>query len=298
MNCYNSDRYLNEAINSIYNQSYQNWEIIFVDNASIDNSASIARAYGKRLKYHRLEKNIPLGGARNKAITLTKGKYITFLDCDDQWLPNKLQNQVNEFKRNSEIGFIYGNYYLIKEKKKKQILGLRGNYESGDVFSSFLFKFPVNLQTVMMSRDAINLLDELFDANLNLAEDYDFFLRLSYVAKAKYIDEPLALYRVHSNMNSITKAKFYPSEMKYCLEKLKNKYLDIEKVYKKEFEYLESKMVYWEIKGLMHESKSRYLNKRLNFPRFKNTFYFILYISTFLPRKLWLFLDNFRLYIR
>ena len=84
MNCYNGEQYLKEAIDSIYAQTYNNWEVIFIDNCSTDNSAEIAKSYeDERIKYHKVRKNIPLYAARNIAINKCNGEYIGFLDCDD-----------------------------------------------------------------------------------------------------------------------------------------------------------------------------------------------------------------------
>ena len=85
MNCYNSDRYLREAIDSVFAQSYQNWEIIFFDNASTDQSAEIAKSYGPKLRYFRGESTVLLGAARNRAFEKAAGQYFAFLDCDDIW---------------------------------------------------------------------------------------------------------------------------------------------------------------------------------------------------------------------
>ena len=79
MNCYNGSSYLGKAIDSVYAQTFSNWEIIFWDNASTDESGTIARSYDERLKYFRTEKNSPLGEARNSALSKVSGKYIGFL---------------------------------------------------------------------------------------------------------------------------------------------------------------------------------------------------------------------------
>ena len=91
MNCYNGEKFLKEAIDSIYAQTYSNWEIIFWDNASTDDSACIAKSYDDRLKYHLAQETTPLGEARDLALKKINGKYISFLDCDDIWLPKKLK---------------------------------------------------------------------------------------------------------------------------------------------------------------------------------------------------------------
>ena len=97
MNCFNSERYLREAIDSVFAQTYSDWEIVFWDNASTDNSARIAKSYGPRLKYYRGDENVSLGEARNYALGKARGEYIAFLDCDDLWAPDKLQKQIPLF---------------------------------------------------------------------------------------------------------------------------------------------------------------------------------------------------------
>ena len=94
MNCYNGEKYLREAIDSVYSQTYKDWEIIFWDNASTDRSAEIAKSYNSKLKYFRGEKTIPLGAARNKALEKCSGDYVAFLDCDDLWMEDRLKKQM------------------------------------------------------------------------------------------------------------------------------------------------------------------------------------------------------------
>lgn len=109
MNCLNCSKYVHEAIDSVYAQTYKNWEIIFWDNSSTDSSAEIARSYDERVRYFRGDRTVPLYAARNYALKQARGKYIAFLDCDDIWLPEKLEWQVPMFERDSEIGLIYTN---------------------------------------------------------------------------------------------------------------------------------------------------------------------------------------------
>ena len=98
MNCYNGQRYLGEAIKSVINQTYKNWELIFYDNCSTDNSKEIFKSFNdKRLKYFKSKKKLRLYDARNMAIQKSTGKFITFLDTDDIWLKNKLKIQIQFF---------------------------------------------------------------------------------------------------------------------------------------------------------------------------------------------------------
>ena len=109
MNCRNGEEYLREAIDSIYTQDYKNWEIIFWDNASTDNSASIAKCYDKKLRYFKSDNDLTLGAARNLAMAEARGEYLTFLDCDDIWFPEKLKKQTLLLDTQSGADFIYSN---------------------------------------------------------------------------------------------------------------------------------------------------------------------------------------------
>jgi glycosyltransferase involved in cell wall biosynthesis len=90
MNCYNSDRYLKEAIQSVIDQTYQNWEIVFWDNRSTDQSAIIVTSFNdSRIKYFLADEHTGLGKARNAALAKSTGEYVSFLDCDDIWFSDK-----------------------------------------------------------------------------------------------------------------------------------------------------------------------------------------------------------------
>jgi glycosyltransferase involved in cell wall biosynthesis len=99
VNCYNGETYLAEAVKSILEQTYKNFEVIFWDNQSKDKSAIIYKSFkDKRLKYYYAQKHTPLYDARNLAIKKSKGKFIAFLDTDDLWTKNKLYLQVLKLK--------------------------------------------------------------------------------------------------------------------------------------------------------------------------------------------------------
>ena len=90
MNCFNGEKYLEEAILSVYNQSYNNWEIIFIDNCSTDGSATIAKSFSEKLKYFKTSKNIQIRCCKKFGVEKC-GNYIAVLDSDDVWMPNMLE---------------------------------------------------------------------------------------------------------------------------------------------------------------------------------------------------------------
>ena len=100
MNCYNGETYLRESLNSVINQTYKNWELIFWDNQSKDKSAEIFKNYNDhRFKYFYSKDHTTLYKARNLAIEKAKGDFIAFLDTDDLWDENKLKLQMYHFDK-------------------------------------------------------------------------------------------------------------------------------------------------------------------------------------------------------
>ena len=122
VNCYNGEKYLAHTLDSILNQTYQNWEIIFWDNQSTDNSSEIFKSYkDSRFKYFYAKEHAGIGKARNLAVEKTKGDFIAFLDSDDFWDKKKLELQMSYFK-NLEVGVVYSNLWILKKDKKKNYI--------------------------------------------------------------------------------------------------------------------------------------------------------------------------------
>ena len=110
LNCYNGEKYLQQALSSVEKQSYKNWELIFWDNKSTDNSKNIFQSFkNKKFKYYLSKKHTSLYKARNLAIKKSRGQFISFIDADDLWERNKLKKQVELFLRNKQVSLIYGN---------------------------------------------------------------------------------------------------------------------------------------------------------------------------------------------
>ena len=164
MNCYNGEEYLREAIDSIYAQTYQNWEIIFWDNASTDNSASIAKSYDERVRYHLASETTSLGEARDFALNRVGGEYIAFLDTDDCYLPDKLELQIKQMLSNSDYQMSYTGGFIIDENSKitKQFTP---QCYSGDIFSQQLRRYEINMQSVMLRNNQ----EIVFDRNLEFS---------------------------------------------------------------------------------------------------------------------------------
>ena len=197
MNCLNCSKYLHEAINSVYFQTYDDWEIVFWDNASTDSSPKIAKGYDNKLCYFRGEKIVPLGHARNLAIEKAKGKYIAFLDCDDLWLPEKLERQAKLLDSNNKLGLVFSDYYMIDGNgnlKKKSILP--NKMFRGDIFNELFYRNFIPFMTVVIRKEVLNKVG-MFNPKYEIAEEYDLFLRIAEYYPIDFVEESLAKYRIH-----------------------------------------------------------------------------------------------------
>ena len=246
MNCYNSDKYLKEAIDSVIAQTYQNWEIIFWDNQSTDKSADIVKSYeDKRIKYFYAPNHTLLGEARNLALSKVNGEYIAFLDCDDIWSNNKLTLQVNLMDSNPLIGLCYGNYLILNEKNSgtKVIMDSYSDLTKLNIIQDY----NIGMLTVMIRTNILDLFEgDLFDTNLKLVEEYDLFCRIIKVSDLLYCDNILGTYRWHGDNSSNKYIKEWSSEYSYLVEKYKQL-----KFTNDEITYLSNLSVLTNIKYLM-----------------------------------------------
>jgi len=207
MNCHNSARYLPQALDSVYQQTFKDFEVIFWDNMSTDSSGKIAQSYGEPLKYFRGEEFLPLGAARNAAIEKATGKYIAFLDCDDIWLPEKLDKQVELLDSNKELGLVYSDSYVIDGNGEL----IEGTYFSnkkpvrGSAFKELFQSNSIPLLTAIITKEALNKVGG-FNPRYEIAEEYDLWLRMAEYYPIDFIEQPLAKYRVHSESVSQKKA--------------------------------------------------------------------------------------------
>lgn len=214
MNCFNGEKYLREAIDSVIKQTYSNWELIFWDNQSTDKSAEIIKGYGdSRLKYFYAPGHTVLYDARNHALEKTQGEYIAFLDVDDWWEPEKLEKQIKLFE-DKEVGLVYGNFWLVNERKKKKRKAQYVNLlPEGNVLNKLLENYVIGMLTMVIRRDAIKSLDKVFDSRCQVIGDFDVAIRLAAKWKFACVQCPVASYRLHGNNISILDARRQRSEM-------------------------------------------------------------------------------------
>ena len=200
INCYNGEEFLENAIDSIYAQTYKNWEIIFWDNSSTDQSAKIALSYDKRLRYFQsnTDEPLPIYEAKSLAVEKASGDFIAFLDCDDWWKSSKLEKQLPLFE-NPSVGFVFGNYWLENERNGTRKIVSQRIQSSKNILDDLLQSYTIGLLTLVIRSSAYHQLEKGFDSRFTVMGDYDVVLRLSASWKANFIEEPIAHYRWHGD---------------------------------------------------------------------------------------------------
>jgi glycosyltransferase involved in cell wall biosynthesis len=236
MNCFNGEKYLYEAINSIYAQSYNNWELIFWDNISTDDSAVIAKSYDGKLKYFLAKEHVNLGRARNLALKEAKGDYVSFLDCDDVYFPKKIEIQLAAMLRSNAV-LSYGGWIKINENGK-ELKEHNIKQEFGNMFESLLSNYIVNFQTLMIESKHLNNNNISFDENMKFSPDFNLVLRVAYSAPVMAINEILVKYRIHNGSMSNNRKTDKINDFDYTMSFFEK--LGVQKEYKN-FKYISSK---------------------------------------------------------
>ena len=281
MNCYNSDQFLKEAIDSVYNQTYTNWEIIFWDNASTDNSADIAQSFDDRLRYYLAPHTTPLGVARNFALNKTSGEYIAFLDCDDIYLSSKLELQV-KLMQSTDFNMIYGSVDIINETGQKIRKRVVKN-KSGDIFSSLLRQYEINMQTVMVRKDFIVSNKLSFNSNMSFSPDHNLFMIIASMTDVGVIQDDIAKYRIVSNSLSNNSIDIASQEYRLTLDEISKRSPELRDKFSSDFESAYNKAIYYEIVSDIKNQKrkqARYKTKTIIYSRFE---YFLLYLLLLVP---------------
>lgn len=190
MPSYNTAQYIAETIQSVIDQSYQNWELIIVDDCSTDNTDFVvSKINDQRIIFLKNKKNSGAAVSRNRALREAKGKWIAFLDSDDLWKPDKLEKQI-QFMKINNYSFSYTNYVEIDvygNETGVKVTGPKKITKTG----MFNYCWPGCL-TVMYDASKIGLI-QIHDIKKN--NDYAMWLKVCQKADCYLLDEYLAKYR-------------------------------------------------------------------------------------------------------
>jgi len=191
MSVYNGEKYLREAIDSILNQTFGDFEFIIVNDGSTDKTEDILDEYAKkdsRIRIIKNEKNIGLTKSLNKVIRVAKGKYIARMDADDISLPERLRKQIDFLEKNSEIGLLGTGYYEINDNK---IIGEKYFLTTDEKLRKILIKYNPFFHASVMVRKSIIQEVGIYEEHLARAQDYGLWFRIAAKTKIANLSELL-----------------------------------------------------------------------------------------------------------
>lgn len=188
---YNAEDTIAVSLKSVLEQTYTNWEVIIINDGSLDNSKSIVEHFvdsqtdDVKAKFSLIDQlNAGPSVARNRAVNLAKGDFIAFLDSDDAWISSKLEKQIDYSLKYPSVGIIGGAFYqeVVSSLEKFKFI----------TFNQLLYKNYFATPVVFIKKKYLLELDYLFDSEKSYSEDYDLWLRLLYKRDAIFINETLA----------------------------------------------------------------------------------------------------------
>lgn len=206
---YNCGRFIAETIESVLSQTYQNWEMLIVDDCSTDNTKEVVEQYDDpRIHYHCLERNSGAAEARNTALRMAHGRWIAFLDSDDLWKPEKLEHQL-KFMIDNGYNFSCTEREVIDEDSNQVGIYVTGPHRISKI--SMLCYCWIGCLTAMYNADVIGLIQI---PNLKKNNDYAMWLKIIKKSDCYLLNESLAYYRIrngslsHDKLLSLIKSHY------------------------------------------------------------------------------------------
>lgn len=214
---YNAEKYIGEMIDSVLLQTYKNIELVLVDDCSKDNSFDVIKKYNDdRIIYHKQEKNMGAGVARNTALEIARGQYVAFLDADDIWENNKIEKQI-ELMKNTNSWFSYTGASIISDDgeftKKIRKVKFKCSYKK------LLKNTMIITSSVLIDR---NHCGDFRMSEIRSGQDYATWLMLLRKKGVAYgVREPLCRYRIANN--SLSSNKFKSIKQVYNIQRKQEK---------------------------------------------------------------------------
>lgn len=199
---YNRSKLLIEAVRSVLNQTFQDFELLIIDDGSTDDTEQRIRDLQEsRIRYSRNRANSGVSASRNNGISKSRGIYIAFIDDDDQWLPEKLEKQVRVLDTSPpDVGAVCTGAVSVDIKSGVPIEVALPRY-SGKVLNELLESNFISTSSIVVKRECFEKVGT-FDQTLSYGEDFDMWIRLARVFLVESIPEPLIKHTDHQNATS------------------------------------------------------------------------------------------------
>ncbi len=209
---HNYGRFLREAIDSVLAQTFQDLEIIVVDDASTDETRAVVAEYGDRVRYVYHEGRRP-NRTRNVGLDAARGRYVAFLDADDKWLPEKLRLQLPLIEARPDVGLVYGGIRLF-ESGTGATVGYHplDRCRRGRVLRELFLWQMIPSPTPLIRREVFARVGRFDEAEI-AADDWEMWLRIASAYDLDFVPSPVALYRVHASTAGRKEAGAYLDAM-------------------------------------------------------------------------------------
>lgn len=195
---YNADKCIENCLNSVLSQTYKPYEIIVINDGSIDKTREILERFITKKRVDNLillnQNNSGPSKARNNGIIHSKGNWIAFIDSDDKWLPEKLEKQINFLQLNPTVQLV-GTKFISKKPQNQDIKYYRIN------FRAMLFKDSIFTSTVLVNK--IVMAQYMFNEYQKYSEDYRLWLQISHKYESVVLNEGLAIYADENKTHNI-----------------------------------------------------------------------------------------------
>jgi len=263
INCLNGERFLSQAISSIYNQTFPDWDVLFYDNGSNDNSIKIAKSFDKKIRIYANPIKVPLGTSRQHAVDLVKGKYISFLDVDDFWYPEKLYLQVQNLKT-TNYSVCLGGIDVINEKNKL-LYKIPQRHPFGHGFKEQLFQIDCPTSVTMINKEVLAKKGTRYNHLLKSSCEEDFLLSFLYPnERIAVIDESIAAYRITTNSVTSVYQQRLGYERMCSIRRLNREIPNLQKIYSFEYKDAKARAYFYKASFYMHSGEPAKAKKHLH----------------------------------
>lgn len=235
---YNYDKYIKDAIESILNQSYFDFELVIIDDCSTDNSVKIIKQFeDERIKFIQNEENLGLKSSMQKAISYCSGEWIAFLESDDLWLPDTLEKRLACAEKYPQVGIIFND--VLEFGDEDWLLAVKNNFDrvrkilSKKTFPKNIF-YDINVHNLILTFSSVMIKRELFEnvsfeTPIDALLDWWLYIHIAYNTEAYYMKDKLTKWRQHkqSYIMRKKKSKFKMANIEAYLDVYKTKNLGV-----------------------------------------------------------------------